>query len=507
MEMEKKIKQEDEITSKTHKFEENKYNNIRIWKQKQNTLSDGIIPKINYNKRVVKEALNNIMGEDNEDNNKIIDNNKNKKELKSSTSAKNLDQVSPYAKKILKKINKHIKKIKDSSEDIVAMNALYLDDKIFPNKTNKNNKKYNNSLSRSEHIQFSNTPNNNKINNFQEDNLYENNYSQAINKKDRRNNFLYVNSNYRNQLNRAFMKYNPLIYLNNLKVLLQISPSIRDDVAKTKNEVEEDIKQLCDKHRYSKKLNDYLSKNIRSKSVEMINQNSSLNKSNELRKRKNNLIINTNINSSLNNNITKVENNSSIDNSKPTFSFLPKITREKILGSPKELKVGYGLFEKLKRKETKKILSIRDQKIAEANKIYKITNEIENFMGKENIGQKVDKYIDDYKLQKYLNQFRDNQNENILKKRDYYKQQKEKINEMLGELFIKNIQKKSREREKYYNDRLRRDKYDYFFKIENELKKSLKEFDNNVILNQINLNINELNNVSSEDLRRQSIDT
>ena len=196
MEMEKKIKQEDEITSKTHKFEENKYNNIRIWKQKQNTLSDGIIPKINYNKRVVKEALNNIMGEDNEDNNKIIDNNKNKKELKSSTSAKNLDQVSPCAKKILKKINKNIKKIKDSSEDIVAMNALYLDDKIFPNKTNKNNKKYNNSISKSEHIQFSNTPNNNKINNFQEDNLYENNYFQAINKKDRRNNFLYVNSNY-----------------------------------------------------------------------------------------------------------------------------------------------------------------------------------------------------------------------------------------------------------------------------------------------------------------------
>ena len=37
MEMEKKIKQEDEITSKTHKFEENKYNNIRIWKQKQNS--------------------------------------------------------------------------------------------------------------------------------------------------------------------------------------------------------------------------------------------------------------------------------------------------------------------------------------------------------------------------------------------------------------------------------------------------------------------------------------
>ena len=504
MEIEEKIKQEEEGNSKTHKLEENNYNNIKIWKQKQNTLSDGIIPKINYNKRVVKEALNNIMGEDNEDNNEVMGGSKGKKELKSSTSAKNLDQVSPYAKKILKKINKHVKQIKESSEDIVAMNALYLDNKIFQNKTNRNNKRYFNSLSKSEHIKLPNTPNN--VTNSQGDKLFENNYSQALYKKDKRNNFLFVNSNYRNQLNRAFMKFNPLIYLNNLKILLQVSPSIRDDVAKTKKEVEEDINQLCDKHRYSKKLNHYLAKNMRSRSVEMANQNSNILKNIDIKKRKNNLIINTNLNSSLNNNTKEENNSSSTNNNKPTFSFLPKITREKILGSPKELKVGFGLFEKLKRKESKKILSIREQKIEEANKIYKITNEIENFMGKENIGQKVDKYVDDYKLKKYLNQFRDDHSENILKKKDYYRQQKERINEMFGEIFINNIHKKARERERYYNDRLRRDKNDYFFKIDSELKKSLKEFDNNVILNQIDLNSDDLNDEKSGNFKKQSSD-
>ena len=495
------LKQNEENSSKIHKFEERQYNNMRIWKQKQNILSDGIMPKISYNKKVVKEALNNIIGEENEDINKInVNNIKNKNELKASTSTKNLDQVSPYAKKILKKINKHIKKIKDSSEDITAMNALYLDNRIFPEKQTNNN-----SLSKSDHINFSKTPNNKKIS-FSQDNILNDNYSAAVIKKDKRNNFLYVNSNYRKQLNRAFMKFNPMIYLNNLKILLQISPSIREDIKKTKNEIEEDIKTICDKHRYSKKLNAYLAKNSRSRSVDIDVPNPNIYKSNDNIKRKNNLSINTNINANANTNIlninrnamsTKDENSSEII--KPTFSFLPKITREKILGSPKELKVGFGLFEKLKRKESQKILSVREQKIEEAKKIYKITNEIDNLIEKKNIEQKVNKYIDDYKLQKYINQFKDNESEISIKGKDYYKQEKSKINDMLGELYIDKLQKKSSEKERYYNNRLRRDKNDYFFKIDNELKKSLNEFDNNLLSNQINLNLDESNNESYEE--------
>ena len=506
-----KEKQIEEATSKTHRLEENKYNNLKVWKQKQNTLSDGIIQKISYDKRVVKEALNNILGEENEETNKNLNNLKKLNTLKISTSSKNLDQVSPYAKRILKKVNKQIKKIKDSSEDIIAMNALFLDNKIFPYKTNKNKRYLNNSLSQPEKIIFSNTPNSNISANKSQDNktIDENNYSEAIRKKDRRNNFLFVNSNYRRQLNKAFMKFNPSIYLNNLKILLQVSPSIREDVIKTKKEVEEDIKALCDKHRYSKKLNAFLAKNNRSRSVENDNQN--IYRSNDNIKKKNKLNINTNVNSILkssiinkNDNSSKEENTNS-SNLKPTFSFLPKITKEKILGSTKEMKVGFGLFEKLKRKETQRILSVKDQKVEEAKKIYKVTNEIENFIGTKNIGEKVDKYINDYKLEKYLSQLRDKDFENKVKEKDYYKPQKIKINELFGELYINKLEKKSREREKYYNDRIRRDKNDYFFKIDSELKKSLNEFDNNINLNQIDLNSDEQDNEFSENFIRKSI--
>ena len=165
-----KEKQIEEATSKTHRLEENKYNNLKVWKQKQNTLSDGIIQKISYDKRVVKEALNNILGEENEETNKNLNNLKKLNTLKISTSSKNLDQVSPYAKRILKKVNKQIKKIKDSSEDIIAMNALFLDNKIFPYKTNKNKRYLNNSLSQPEKIIFSNTPNSNISANKSQDN-------------------------------------------------------------------------------------------------------------------------------------------------------------------------------------------------------------------------------------------------------------------------------------------------------------------------------------------------
>lgn len=487
MEVKDEVKQMNETTSKTHRLEENKYNTLKIWKQNENNSSDGIIPKINHNKRVVKEALNNIMGEDNEDYNKVkIDNTKNKKELKISRSSKNFDLVSPYAKKILKKINRQIKKIKQSSEDITAMNALYLDNNIFP-KTFKNNERYNNSLNLSERIKYNDKSNNNiiSINNSKDDNLIKDNYREGIIKKEKRNNFLFVNSNYRSQLNSAFLKYNPITYLNNLKILLQVSPSIREDIIKTKKEVEEDIKVICDKHRYTKKLNSYLAKkNIRSRSVEMDNQNLNEYKMNDMPKNKKKLIINTNINPNLNNSI-KDDDSNSPKNNKPTFSFLPKIAKEKVVGSPNQLNV--RIFAKLKRKETQKILTIKDQKVEEAKKIFKITKEIENFLSKKNIGEKVDKYIDDYNLQRYFCQLDENQYKNIIKDKDYYRQEKEKINEMLGEIYINKIERKAKDKEKYYNNRIRRDKNDYFFKLEGELKKSLKDFDNNIILNEINL--------------------
>ena len=150
---------------------------------------------------------------------------------------------------------------------------------------------------------------------------------------------------------------------------------------------------------------------------------------------------------------------------------------------------------------------MKDQKIEEANKMYNITKEVDNLIQKKNISEKVDQFIYDYKLKNYFRNLSDYENKNIVTDKDYYSQQKSKINDMLGELYINKMQKMVKEKEKYYDDKIRRDKNDYFLKIDNELKRSLNEFDNNIVLNQVNLNQDESNNESFEETTKKSMET
>ena len=53
-----------------------------------------------------------------------------------------------------------------------------------------------------------------------------------------------MTNNYHKQLNLAFLNFNPLKYSNNLKILLNLSQSVRDDISKTKLEIEEDINKI-----------------------------------------------------------------------------------------------------------------------------------------------------------------------------------------------------------------------------------------------------------------------
>jgi len=511
-----KENQNEDSTSKTHKLEVKQYNNIKIWKQKQNTLSDGIMSKIEYDKRVVKEALKRIKGEENEDSEKKkIEKIKRMNTLKATKSAKNISNVSENAQIILKKINRHIKKIKESTEDITAMNALYLDNKILnysknlgliqSEKNKMNNMNINNKSASDINKSLQETnKNENENGNGNKKEIEKDNYSKAIEKKDKRNNFLYVNDVYRRQLNRAFMKFNPMTYLNNLKLLIQVSPSVREDVKKTKDDVEVDINKLCDEHRYQKKLDLILKKN-RSRSVEMNSRNNKKTyKSTDNLNVKSNLINpKININKSMNSN--KDENNSNNIINKPAFVILPKIPRE--ASRPKDLQIGVNILKKLKRRETKKIITVKDQKMEEAYKMYNITKEVDNLIQEKNINEKVDQFIYDYKLRNYYRNLSDNENKNIVTDKDYYSQQKSKINDMLGELYINKMQKMVKEKEKYYGDKIRRDKNDYFLKIDNELKRSLNEFDNNIVLNQVNLNPDESNNESFEETTKKSMET
>ena len=91
--------------------------------------------------------------------------------------------LSETVQKIVNDVARTIKNINQSTEEIKKLNALYL-----INTTQKINKKETSSLP-------------------------------PIEEKKQPANFKYINDNYRKQLNKAFLNFNPIIHLGNLNIL------------------------------------------------------------------------------------------------------------------------------------------------------------------------------------------------------------------------------------------------------------------------------------------------
>ena len=121
----------------------------KLWVQKQNILPEGMPQKFVYQKRVMKDSIDLLNEEFKPNRNKEKFNNIKFNEFQRSSSSKIRDEVSPYAKTMLLKIGKHIKRMKQSIADITKMNALYLEEKAKKSlkqkskkqKKNKNEKK------------------------------------------------------------------------------------------------------------------------------------------------------------------------------------------------------------------------------------------------------------------------------------------------------------------------------------------------------------------------------
>ena len=215
------------------KLEKNEYKIQTTFKKIKNLYSDDIIPKIIQYNRVITNSIKSLNGEETDEKGKInLKKIKLKlKELKKSKTVLNLQGKSEEKMEILRrKINYHVNKVKKSHEDLTALNALYLDNSLF---TTKNNNK---SISINRSGIFFNPKENKSLN-----------YEEAINNKNLRNNFVLNSNLYHKQLNNAFIKYNPVIHLNNLKILAQLSPIVREDITKIKLDVDEDIKQIQNK--------------------------------------------------------------------------------------------------------------------------------------------------------------------------------------------------------------------------------------------------------------------
>lgn len=421
----------------------------KLWVQKQNILPEGMPQKMIYQKRVIKESID-LLNEEkrpnrNKEKLKKIKNN----EFQRSSSSKIMDEVSPYSKTMLLKIGKHIKKMKQSIADITKMNGLYLEEKAkktFNQKSKKNIKRIQLRRSSSEIISGNKT--------FNKNFDYLNNKKENNKKEDYVKNFVYVNDNYRKQLNFAFLKYNPISHLDNLKILIQADPSIRKDIIKINQEVEEDIKWKCDKYHFLKKYLNLLARNERSKSVQKMQESD-----NKIKNIKDNLLPN----------INKNKNKATIKTQKSVSSIYKQV----------------NLLEKLNKKEMQKINAQKEQTQEEINHMLNASKEINNLIRNENINDKIEMFKTDYAKQMYYPGHESN-NDNLLEK-DYFINEKKKIVDKIGTVYSFKMNKTVNEKEKLFKGKINNENEKFKKRIIDGKRNTMDEFNNYMINNQVRL--------------------
>ena len=455
----KKNKLEEDFQKK---LEKNQFKIMTTFKKVRSQYSDGIIPIIKHHKREIRDSLKHLMGEDNYERERI----KQKrllqlKDLKASKSSSDISHMSPGARALTKKIRFQINKVKKSHEDLTALNALYLDNSNSFKEIN-NNDRYKNNFNLIKSLDSSN-------------------YEEAIRKKNLRNNFELMGDKFHKGLSKAFInKFNPDKYLDSLKTLIKASPTVRDDVTKTKKEIEDDIKNITDKSKYRKRYKRLIEKKIKNNSLQMLDPQ--LYKPEEIGKKSNT--------------VKKVEMSPDFEKKKNSI-FLPNIGGRKNFMNNRDNRIKMGIVAKLQKNENKKIMNTVEQQFDHMNKLYNITKEIDNYIGNENIEQKIETNMHDYKMHKYLNSLKKNDDKeiSIFKPKDYYFLQRHKIDDLFGDLLINKLKTRVLDKERKLTDKLKLNKYDYFSKIVNEMKISLNEFDNNMNTNKIDIKENPKNDL------------
>ena len=443
-----KNKNEEKIDTK---LKLNKLILMNEFKKIKDTYSDDIIPKIRHHKRSVNNQVKILVGVEKDQINSLF-NKFNKKKLQSSKSTVDITHLSNKVKQLRKKINFHINKIKKSTDDLTALNCLYLDNNLFHEKKIFESKSF--------------------IKSKEKDN-----YEEGIRKKKLRNNFELISNNFHKKLNHAFLNYNPLIYTRNLKFLLQASSEVRDDISKTKQEIEGDISAMQDKHKFLKLFQKIkTTKHSRNKTIDLLTPNSFKNSEIKLLSPKTTKISEQGVLNNLNNLQKKI--------------ILPKLSEIKDSKQKRESKIEIGLIKDKKRRNTKKILDVVDQQFDDMNRLHNISKEIEKYIDDENISKKIDENIKDFKEFKYNELFKENNKDkpkSIFKPKDYYFLQKRIINGMFGDLYIKNLKAKAQEDERNLANKLRIKRSDYFKNIHSHMKLSLNEFDKNINDNELKL--------------------
>ena len=430
----------------------------KIWVQNHNTLPEGMASKIVIDKKIVKDSVDLLNGEYKKESNAKP--NYIRREMNRSSSSKLMEEVSKKSKIILLKIGKHVKKIKQSMTDITKMNGLYLDEKAKKNYNNKKGiipKLRKNKSTEDINKNKTFTDNLNKFKNNlnysdNEDDDNKLNQNKKTKKENYVKNFVYVNDNYRKQLNFAFLKYNPQAHLDNLKILVQADPSIRKDITKIQEEIEEDIKWKCDKHHFRKKYLQFLAKNRRDGSV-------------PARK-------------------SKKSNNNNLS--------LPNINKKKLKLEKSISKVfkQVNINDIINKKEEKKISQQKELTKEQIRHMLIASKEIDNLIQNDNINDKIDLFKTDYAKLMYYPRLNDNNSskkENNLLEKDYFVDDKKKVVEKIGDVFAFRMNKNINEKERLYKGRISNENEKFKKRVIEGKQSALDEFNSYIMNYQVKL--------------------
>ena len=395
--------------------------------------TETIINRIKYMQNKVQNSCEQLFDEINEKKNRSLitfseEKNKNNKK-------KIINKISPFVKKLLKKANNKIDQINQSTLDIAKLNYLYYLNKPSNNVGSKSCA----DKSRDKDIKIRNIVDDNKNKSIKDyTSKNESDIIKKIRNKSLVKNFVYINNNYHKQLHSAFMKYNPTTHLNNMKILLEAIPSFQDDISREKKEVESDINFKNDKFKFKKKYLNYVNRG----NLFSLNKSKNINKSLSLPK-------------------IKIK-----EETKKNNDF-------------KKLNIPLMFINNLKKKKNDDFQKYKENKINELNKLVSISDKINNLIGKSTIDNKIKKFINDYNLVKYEAERKKSDSVDIdLNKIDYFKSEKQLIDNKLKSFYIK----------KYFNTIDKKEKNLY-----NQLHSELDIFTNNNISNK-NISLNELDN-------------
>ncbi len=223
-----------------------------IFKQTLSNKNNNLLNKIDNNQEIIQNNCNNLILDKEE-----LDSIKNKNLKKNINIINNKDinkkksHVSRNSQKLINIINKSLNNLNFSIEELNKLNTIY-----FTNISENLNK--NKNLSPYNFIDKNNEIKNNlpKINNKKQKNeilnmkLYfnDNNFIKSKSQKNfinSRNKIDYdkINKENRKELNLAFLSFNPLINLKNMRLLSNLDSNIKNDIENMKNKIDNDIKE------------------------------------------------------------------------------------------------------------------------------------------------------------------------------------------------------------------------------------------------------------------------